>query len=131
MNRQTIVPPGWGRWYRDLHFAPAVVSGDLVFISGCTGVQTDGSLADDPETQIRQAFESIAAVLAEAGAGFADVVELTSYHVHLQDQAALFLRVKDEFIDEPYPAWTAIGVSELLTPGAIVEIRVIARLATS
>jgi enamine deaminase RidA (YjgF/YER057c/UK114 family) len=35
--------------------------------------------------------------------------------------------VKDEFVGEPYPAWTAIGVAELVNPKAIVEIRVIAR----
>jgi enamine deaminase RidA (YjgF/YER057c/UK114 family) len=27
----------------------------------------------------------------------------------------------------PYPAWTAIGVTELITKGTIVEIRVIAQ----
>jgi enamine deaminase RidA (YjgF/YER057c/UK114 family) len=38
-----------------------------------------------------------------------------------------FVKVKDEFIAEPYPAWTAIGVSELLTDGALAEIRAIAK----
>jgi enamine deaminase RidA (YjgF/YER057c/UK114 family) len=28
----------------------------------------------------------------------------------------------------PYPAWTAIGVAELAVPGALMEIRVVARL---
>ena len=32
-----------------------------------------------------------------------------------------------EFVAAPYPAWTAIGVSELITEGTIVEIRLIAR----
>lgn len=127
MNRQTIVPPGWEHWHRDLRYAPAVISGDLIFVSGGTGVGLDGSLTDDPEAQIRQAFKNIGTVLAEAGANFADVVEMTSYHVGLQGQASLFVQVKDEFIGEPYPAWTAIGISELITPGAIVEIRVTAR----
>ena len=27
---------------------------------------------------------------------------------------------------EPYPRWTAVGVNELITPGALVEIRVVA-----
>jgi enamine deaminase RidA (YjgF/YER057c/UK114 family) len=35
--------------------------------------------------------------------------------------------VKDEFISPPYPAWTAIGVSELITEGVLIEIRVIAK----
>ncbi|WP_425248200.1 Rid family hydrolase [Desulfospira joergensenii] len=43
---------------------------------------------------------------------------------HLED----FKRIKDEFINEIYPAWTAIGVSELAVEGALIEIRVIAKL---
>jgi enamine deaminase RidA (YjgF/YER057c/UK114 family) len=38
-----------------------------------------------------------------------------------------FIKVKDEFFAAPYPAWTAVGVSELITDGALAEIRAIAR----
>jgi hypothetical protein len=31
-------------------------------------------------------------------------------------------------VSEPYPAWTAIGISELAVPGGLVEIKVIARM---
>ena len=41
-----------------------------------------------------------------------------------QDQ---FVRVKDEYIRAPYPAWSAIGVNELITDGTLAEIRVICR----
>jgi enamine deaminase RidA (YjgF/YER057c/UK114 family) len=34
--------------------------------------------------------------------------------------------VKDRHIVAPYPAWSAIGVSELIAEGALVEIRAIA-----
>jgi hypothetical protein len=37
------------------------------------------------------------------------------------------MKVKDEYVGAPYPAWTAIGVSQLITEGTIVEIRLIAR----
>ncbi len=52
---------------------------------------------------------------------------MTTYHVELQKNLKEFMRVKDEFIIEPYPAWTAIGVSELAVADAVIEIRVIAR----
>jgi enamine deaminase RidA (YjgF/YER057c/UK114 family) len=55
------------------------------------------------------------------------VVEMTSYHVGLRKHLDTFIKVKDEFIVEPYPAWTAVGVGELITAGTLVEIRVIAR----
>jgi len=44
--------------------------------------------------------------------------------VGLQEHIGAFMKVKDEFIKEPYPAWTAIGITELAVPGARVEIRV-------
>jgi enamine deaminase RidA (YjgF/YER057c/UK114 family) len=37
------------------------------------------------------------------------------------------MQVKDAFVKEPYPAWTAIGVAELAF-GALVEIKVTALL---
>ncbi|MBW1852913.1 MAG: RidA family protein, partial [Deltaproteobacteria bacterium] len=39
-----------------------------------------------------------------------------------------FMKARDEVLSEPWPAWTAIGISELAVPGARVEIRVIAQL---
>jgi len=48
---------------------------------------------------------------------------MTSYHVGLREHLAQFIAVKDRHIAEPYPAWSAIGVSELITDGALVEIR--------
>ena len=37
------------------------------------------------------------------------------------------MKAKDEVIKLPYPAWSAIGVTELITEGTLVEIRAIAR----
>jgi enamine deaminase RidA (YjgF/YER057c/UK114 family) len=36
------------------------------------------------------------------------------------------MKIRDEFISEPWPAWTAIGCTDLAAPGARVEIRVTA-----
>jgi len=55
---------------------------------------------------------------------------MTTYHVGLKNHLQPFINTKAEFISEPYPAWTAVGVSELASANAIVEIRVIARSAT-
>jgi hypothetical protein len=38
------------------------------------------------------------------------------------------MRAKDAVMSAPYSAWTAIGVSELAFPGALVEIRATAQL---
>jgi enamine deaminase RidA (YjgF/YER057c/UK114 family) len=49
--------------------------------------------------------------------------------VGLQQHLAAFLAVKDSYASEPWHAWTAIGVSELAVPGALVEIRAKAKLS--
>jgi len=101
--------------------------GDYVFFSGVTGTRPDLSISDDPETQFREAFEFLQKNLFQAGLDFKNVVEMTTYHVGLRKHLETFIKVKDEFISEPYPAWTAIGVAELITKGTLIEIRVIAK----
>lgn len=109
------------------HLSPVVDTGDFLFLSGQTGCRPDGTVSPDAETQFRDAFGFVAANLAAADTSFADVVEMTTYHVNLREHLAVFAKVKDEYVRLPYPAWSAIGVTELITEGTLVEIRVIAR----
>jgi enamine deaminase RidA (YjgF/YER057c/UK114 family) len=125
--KKTLTAPDFAHFPREWHLSPVLDTGEFVFFSGVTGTHPDLSVAGDPETQIRDTFEFLKASLAAADLTFADVAEMTSYHVALRRHLAQFIKVKDEYIAAPYPAWTAIGVSELITEGTIVEIRVIAR----
>ena len=129
MSKRSIVPEGLESNYTGWHFSPALESNGFLFLSGCTGTRPDGSLSDDPAEQARDAFRKIELSLRAAGCDFSHVVEMTTYHVGLQAQLEAFKAVKDEFIPEPYPAWTAIGVSEFAVPGAVIEIRIIASAA--
>ena len=124
---QVVVPAGMEGFYDQFHFAPAVRDGDRLFCSGQTGTGADGKVDPDPAAQFRQAFENVGSVLEAAGVGFGDVVEMTTFHVGFNEHIAAFMAAKDAFVSEPYPAWTAIGVSELAF-GALVEIKVTARL---
>ena len=110
-----------------LAYVPVLDTGEFVFLSGQTGCRPDGTVATDPERQFREAFEFLNANLAAAGLTLDDVVEMTTYHVGLRKHLTAFIRAKDEYIFPPYPAWTAIGVTELITEGTLVEVRVIAR----
>ena len=56
-------------------------------------------------------------------------VQVNSYHVGLQAQGDILLRVAAEFLAEPYPAWTAVGITELFEQGALVELSCIALMA--
>jgi enamine deaminase RidA (YjgF/YER057c/UK114 family) len=125
--RRVIATRDFANYPSDWHFSPGLDTGDFIFFSGITGVRPDMSVSKDPETQFRDAFMFLQANLAAASLGFPHIVELTTYHVELRRYLDLFIKVKDEFITEPYPAWTAIGITELITKGTYLEIRAIAR----
>jgi len=127
-KRDVVIPQGMELFYDRLHFAPAVRDGDRLYCAGVIGVGPDGKAAEDPETQFTQAFELLRSVLTTAGVSFGEVVDMTTFHVGLQAHLRTFAKVKDRYLPEPYPAWTAIGVSELAVPGGLVEIQVVARL---
>jgi enamine deaminase RidA (YjgF/YER057c/UK114 family) len=109
----------------------AVRAGDTVYVTGHTGENVDLSFSPDPEHQIRRAFLNVAETLAEAGGAWSDVVSIASYHVGLRSQADALLAVSHEFLAEPAPAWSAVGVTELWDEGAVVEISCVAVIPRS
>ena len=123
MAIDVIVPDSARKTYDSWHFAPAVRHNDLIFCSGVVGQ------GDTPEDEFRNAWQLLGETLTAAGVGYADIVDSTLYVVDLQKHAATMAKVKDEFIKEPYPASTWIGVSELVIPGCRAEIKVTARRA--
>ena len=127
-TKEVVIPTGQEDYYEDYHFAPAIKDGDRLYCSGVIGVGSDGTPAADPEAQFACAFDTLKSVLIAAGVGFDHVIEMTTFHVGLQQHLATFMKVKDRYINRPFPAWTAIGITELAFPGALVEIKVIARL---
>lgn len=126
MAKRAIIPPEFRAVSEQLGMSPAIVSGDHVFLTGTTGSDEHGQMLADPEAQIRNAFEKIGVVLRAGGLTFRSIVEMTTYHVGLRDHFDLFNQVRLEYLEEPYPAWTAVEVAGLRREGAIVEIRVIA-----
>ena len=123
-----VIPSSMQAMYDRFHFAPAVRAGDLLLCSGQIGIGADGAAPADLDKQFTLAFEAVKEILAEAKLDFSDVVEMTTFHVGLLQQLRVFSAVKDRYLPEPFPAWTAIGVSELAFPGGVCEVRVTARL---
>jgi len=70
-------------------------------------------------------FENLKTVLAAAGLGFEDLVEIVSYHTDMADLHAV-VEVKAEYITRDFPAWTALGVTALAFPGQRLEIKAVA-----
>lgn len=128
MSRKTIVTEGSKGMYEQFHFADATISDGHLFCSGVIGTAAGGRVPESVQEEFRTAWQKVGQVLAEAGAGYGDIVEYTSYHVGLQAHLADFMKARDEVLFEPWPAWTAIGITELAVPGARVEIRITAKL---
>ena len=112
------------------HYTDAVRAGDLLFVSGFVPVDGEGHLVggDDVVAQTRQVFANLAAVLAAAGATFADVVKVTVYLTDIEDRVRIN-PVRQEIFGDTRPASTLVEVSALVTPGAKVEIDAVAILS--
>jgi enamine deaminase RidA (YjgF/YER057c/UK114 family) len=108
-----------------MKFSQAVRLGDVVWVSGQVGIDEKGVVGKGIDAQARLAFKNLERVLAETGASLADVVELMTFHTSMVDIRG-FSKVKAEFIPENYPAWTAVGVKELVMPQLLVEIKAMA-----
>jgi enamine deaminase RidA (YjgF/YER057c/UK114 family) len=130
MSFETVVTASGRFMYDNFHFSEATKSNGFLLCSGVLGTGEKGKLPDDIKQEFRNAWEGIGRLLAACALGYDDIVECTSYHVGLQANMGDFMSVRDEFLSEPWPAWTAIGITELAVPGAHVEIRVTAKLKT-
>lgn len=134
-NHEPIIPAGMESSYERFHFAPAVKvagpggSGSTIYVSGVIGTGSDGKVPESAADEFANAFAQLGTTLAAAGATMADVVELTSFHIGMGDTLGPFLKAKDAAIGEPYPAWTAIGCTELAFPGARAEVKATAVLS--
>jgi len=51
------------------------------------------------------------------------------FHIGLNEHLKIFMGLKDRYIEEPFPVWTAIGVVEFAFPEGLVEIRANARMS--
>ena len=76
------------------------------------------------------AFDKVVEVLAEAGLGWSDVVDMTSFHVGLAAHLDKFKTIRARYVTRPYPAWTAIECAGFAIPGVLVELKVTAALRT-
>ena len=107
-------------------YSAAVRAGDFVYAAGQIGLNPDGTMPEDAETQIVNAFERLKIVLEGAGSSLADVVELVSYHVGLQKHLASFVEIKSRYVPPPFPTWTIQEIAGLARPGLVIEIKAVA-----
>ncbi len=106
-------------------FSRAVKVGRQIFVSGCTAIQADGTIAGggDPYAQAKAALATIETALAEAGASLADVVR-TRVFVTSAEYYGAIEQAHGELFGAIRPASTFVVVSGLVRPEMLVEIEV-------
>jgi enamine deaminase RidA (YjgF/YER057c/UK114 family) len=107
-------------------YSRAVVDGEWVFVSGTTGMDYKAmTIEPGVVAQTRQTLKNIGVALAEAGAGFTDVVRLHYYFTDAADFPKV-APVLGEVFGDVRPAATAV-ICQLVDPRMKIEIEVTAR----
>lgn len=111
-------------------FSRAVVDGDMVYVSGTTGMDREtGSFPADAAAQTRLALRHVDTALGEAGARMADVLRVTVYIADRADLMPVCEAIGEAFADIR-PANTTV-IAALALPEMKVEIEVTARLGSA
>lgn len=106
-------------------YSQAIRAGDFIFCSGQIGLDpATGALREGVAAQTEQALDNLAAVLAAAGAGFADVVKTTIFLTDLADFQTVNA-IYGRRLGGNLPARSTVQVAAL-PRGASIEIEMIA-----
>jgi enamine deaminase RidA (YjgF/YER057c/UK114 family) len=124
LNPDTIAKPiGY------THVVESTAPGRHIFISGQLGLDVESKVVGAPgdfRAQAEQTFVNLKNALASVGADFSHVVKFTSYFTDIS-HLGVFREVRDRFIDTAAPpASTAVAISALARPGALIEVEAIA-----
>jgi 2-aminomuconate deaminase len=111
-------------------------AGDFLIVSGTSARRADDTIAGaqvdkagtthlDIRAQTKAVIENIRDILASADATLADVVEVTTYLVNMDDFAG-YNEVYGEYFGYDGPARTTVAVHQLPHPHLLIEIRALA-----
>jgi enamine deaminase RidA (YjgF/YER057c/UK114 family) len=113
-------------------FSQVVVSAGkrTIYTAGQVSIDDRGALigGSDLAAQTSQAMRNVGLALAAAGAGYADIVKITTYVVNYRpEQRTIIGKARAPFFAgrEP-PASTLVGVMALAVPEWLVEIEAVA-----
>ena len=112
--------------------------GDFIFVSGTSSRRADNSIAGveiidamgtkklDAKVQTQEVLQNIDKNLAKEGASLADVVDVTSFLVNMNDFADYNKAYAEFFNPKNGPTRTTVAVHQLPHPDLVVEIKVVA-----
>ena len=142
MKKEQLNPENHWDWSMPMPFVQgwAVSDCKLVFTGGQISSDDKGRTigVGDIATQTRNVFDSIRAVLNEAGADMKDIVKLNTYYVFdgADDELTQYWEdmtwVRVEYFPEPPgPCGTGVRVAGLAYPDLLIEVEAIAVLPNS
>lgn len=114
------------------------VAGGFAFVSGTSARRPDNTIAGaeadefgttrlDIRVQTRAVIENIRDLLTEVDAGLADLVQVTTYLVNMNDFGG-YNEAWAEYFDHRGPARTTVAVHQLPHPHLLIEIQATALL---
>ena len=109
-----------------------VKASEFLFIAGQVGAARDGTVPADFDAQCVLTFANIGAALQSQGAGFANIVEFTTYMVHSQD-IPKFMQYRTRefprlFPGNAYPPNTLLMIDRLVQEQFLIEVQTVAAL---
>src|SRR4051812_18158849 len=110
------------------HVVEVTGPGRTIYIAGQLGWDATGKRAGEPgdfKAQATQVFENLTTALKSAGAGWQDVVKLNAYTTSMSNMP-IFRDVRNQYIKGEPPASTALEISKLARPDALLEVEIIA-----
>src|SRR5436190_20907416 len=127
MERRNVSAPGMAKpkGYEDAVLLEGAQK--ILVLGGHVAFDADRRILypGDVVAQMRVTLGNLKATLAAAGMHAGDLVKLT---IHVTDVAAYRAKLAElgqvwrEVLGKHYPAMTLIGVTELMEPGAVLEI---------
>ena len=126
-NPDTVAPPV-GNYSQVARVETAEAT--WIYISGQVALDAKGAFVGpgDMRAQTQQVFENLRAILDANGATFEDVVKVTTYVTTLDDLAGMREVRGRHFPSEP-PASTAVQITALFVPEAMIEVDLVAVIA--
>jgi enamine deaminase RidA (YjgF/YER057c/UK114 family) len=110
-------------WEKTVGYSRAVRVGTLIEVAGTTAVDDRGEVVgkNDPYRQTRFALEKIGRALAEAGAGFENVIRTRMFVTDIARWEEVG-RAHGEVFRDIRPASTLVQVASLVRADLLVEI---------
>ncbi len=93
----------------------------MIFFSGQVGIDKSGNLPSDFESQFRNVFDNIRAILLDADMDFENLIKLTTYMVG-RDNLDEMRKLRLDLMEGHKPAHTLLVISGLASPDFFLEV---------